>query len=272
MAKREQFVNDASTDLDGGINNSVTSVTVTDGTVFPADGDFRVIVNTEIMEVTARATNVLTVVRGVDGTSAATHSDEDVIKAVVTELSFVDYLDDMTLITPHSGQPAQRQPFRLLSDTGVTLTSSDFTWINQDTATVTDDTNGSLHVIVPETASADFTLLVRTMPAAPVTLTAHLVFGPGCVSTSTTESAMGIGFRDSASGRFQIGVVELNDVMTFKRYTDVSTFSAASATDNSTEILHEQVWMQVEDDNVNIYFRVSTDGFNWFLVGQDTRK
>lgn len=271
VVRREKFANDASTDLDGAINDSVTSVTVTLGSVFPSVGDFRIIVNSEIMLVTARATNVLTVTRGVDDTSAAAHSDEDVIKCVVAATAFTELGDDFVLPASFMGKAASRMPYRLLSDAGVTLTSSDFGWVNQDTAAITDDTNGSLSVVVDQTAGADFKLLTRTMPSPPFTLTANLMFGAGCVSTSTTESAMGIGFRDSGSSRFEIGVAELNDVLTFKRYTDVSTFSANSATSDSNEVKWEEIWMQIEDDNANIYFRVSMDGLNWFLVGQDTR-
>ena len=75
MARYERIVNNIATTLNGAINDSVTSVTVTDGSSYPSEGDYRILVDTEVMQVTARSSNVLTVVRGVDGTTAASHAD-----------------------------------------------------------------------------------------------------------------------------------------------------------------------------------------------------
>lgn len=71
------YANDASTTLSAGINDSVTTVNVTDGSVFPSPkgltGFYLTLMdgtNTEIIYCTARSGNTLTVVRGVDGSSA----------------------------------------------------------------------------------------------------------------------------------------------------------------------------------------------------------
>ena len=64
--------------IDGGINSSVTTVTVDDGDYFKV-GDLIRIAN-EIMEVTAISTNDLTVKRGLFGSTAATHSDDTAIR------------------------------------------------------------------------------------------------------------------------------------------------------------------------------------------------
>jgi hypothetical protein len=53
--KREQYSNFGFTTLNGSINNSVTSITVTDGSVFPSVGNFRIRVAQEIMLCTARS-------------------------------------------------------------------------------------------------------------------------------------------------------------------------------------------------------------------------
>ncbi len=77
------FSNNASTTLNGVINNVVTSIVVANGAVFPSPGtdyflltiiglDVNGIENAwEIVKVTARSTNTLTVVRGQEGTAAA---------------------------------------------------------------------------------------------------------------------------------------------------------------------------------------------------------
>ena len=55
MVRREQFVNSASATLNGAINASTTSVVVNDGTPFPTTGDYRILIDDEIMLVTARS-------------------------------------------------------------------------------------------------------------------------------------------------------------------------------------------------------------------------
>ena len=79
-----KFTNNAATTLAAGINNSVTSVAVTDGSVFPTitGSDYFYVTfddgtNKEIVKVTARSSNTLTVVRGHDNTSARAFSSGD---------------------------------------------------------------------------------------------------------------------------------------------------------------------------------------------------
>jgi len=85
----EQLQNFGTTTLDGGVDDSTTSVAVVDGSVFPASGTFRVNVEDELMEVSSRSTNTLTVVRGSESTSAAAHSSGATVKAVLTAASLV---------------------------------------------------------------------------------------------------------------------------------------------------------------------------------------
>ena len=64
------------TTLNGGINSSVTSVTLTDASQFPSSGTNFIIIGSEEMSYTGVSGNTLTgVTRGVAGTSAASHSD-----------------------------------------------------------------------------------------------------------------------------------------------------------------------------------------------------
>jgi hypothetical protein len=76
---RTVFTNNARTTLSAGINNSVTSIGVTNGAVFPAPtgGDWAYLTiesgaDIEIVKLTARSGNTLTVTRAQDGTTAKT--------------------------------------------------------------------------------------------------------------------------------------------------------------------------------------------------------
>jgi hypothetical protein len=82
----EQFVNIAESTLDVSVDSDDTTLTVVDGSSFPATGDFRVTVGTEIMLCTARTGNDLTVTRGIEGTTAAAHSaGDDVVHTLTVE-------------------------------------------------------------------------------------------------------------------------------------------------------------------------------------------
>ena len=93
-----KYTNNAKSTLASGINSSVTSATVADGSIFPAlgAGEYFYITfddgsNNEIAKVTARSGNTLTIVRAQDNTTARAFSTGDsaelrVIAAVLTEI------------------------------------------------------------------------------------------------------------------------------------------------------------------------------------------
>lgn len=80
-----KYANNAKTTLNGAHNSSTTTITVVDGSVFPtlSGGDYfymtleDVSLNNEIVKVTARSTNTLTVVRAQNGTTAKSFSTAD---------------------------------------------------------------------------------------------------------------------------------------------------------------------------------------------------
>lgn len=80
----EVFTNNAQSTLDGAINNSVTSLDVIDASEFPSGGDFRIIIDDEIMLVTAVAAETFTVTRGHETTTAASHSNGATVSHVLT--------------------------------------------------------------------------------------------------------------------------------------------------------------------------------------------
>lgn len=263
IARREQFVNDASTTLNGAINNTVTSITVTDGSVFPATGDARLIIEDEIVLMTSRATNVLTVVRGVDGSAAVSHSDASGIKAIMTAAQISQAVDDAWFGS------TGKKPYRLLNDSNVTLTSSDFTWINQGTSSVADDPFGGMTVTINET-TGDWKMLHKAAPTPPYVLTAHILFGPGA-TYSTSGTLAGIGGRESSTGEFMIINLETGDIAQASRYDSPSTFNSVWGSHTPFDFDYDQMWVQFEDDNTNLFARVSNDGVNFFQIGTEGR-
>ncbi len=96
-----KYTNNARTTLNGSVTNVATSIVVTDGSVFPAAGGadyfYMTLENAagttrEIVKVTARSTNTLTVVRGQDGTSATAFANADKAELRLTTALLTDAL------------------------------------------------------------------------------------------------------------------------------------------------------------------------------------
>jgi hypothetical protein len=81
----EQFVNFlAQTTLSGGIDSSVTALTIVGVTASPATPQFRIRLDSELMLVTSVAGSNYTVTRGIEGTTAAAHSAGATVHYVLT--------------------------------------------------------------------------------------------------------------------------------------------------------------------------------------------
>jgi len=257
MVRYERFVNNAETTLNGGINASVTSVPVIDGTVFPSEGDFRLTVGTEIMLCTARSGNTLTVVRGIEGSTAASQVTGAAVAAIVTQAGIDKFVTDF--LDPYA---FERQN-RLIDIDGNILTSTDFTQGNFGTSTVADDANGSITIKMQSRTSPNGVALYKTAPATPYTLTAHILTGP--CHTQSTENANLIGFRESSSSKLSfLSYHYYNDSWT-QYLTDFNSDVGAPAFSSQEETpARQDYWLRIEDDGTNLTYSKSADGYHWW--------
>jgi hypothetical protein len=92
----EQVANNAVSALAAGISNSATTLTVTTGhgSKFPSTGNFRLGIGTEILKATARSGDVITVVRGQESTTAASHALGDEVRQVLTKAGLAQLILD----------------------------------------------------------------------------------------------------------------------------------------------------------------------------------
>lgn len=85
----ELFANSASSTLNGAIDNVQTTLVVTSASLFPAAvaglSQFRLLCETELMLVTLVAGTTFTIVRGIEGTTAASHADTTAVYCIVTQ-------------------------------------------------------------------------------------------------------------------------------------------------------------------------------------------
>ena len=83
----EKYTNDGHTTLNGAINNSTTTIVVTDASKFPTQGNFRIKIESEVCLVTSVSSNTFTVTRGYEGTTAVSHVDlKDVNEMISKDL------------------------------------------------------------------------------------------------------------------------------------------------------------------------------------------
>jgi hypothetical protein len=80
----EQFTNNASSTLNGTITSGAGSLIVTSATGFPTSGNFRIIVDQEIMLVTAVSGPNFTISRAQESTLAAAHTNGVAVAHVIT--------------------------------------------------------------------------------------------------------------------------------------------------------------------------------------------
>lgn len=263
MAKREKFTNIGQSTLGGDINDSVTTLSVASASSFPADGNFRILIGSEIMLVTGVSGTTFTVVRGREGTTAASHTTGDSVTLVLTADSVVRFLKDNIPLAGATELPPQNS---LTDSTGATIDSTDLTWVNQDSSTVTDLSNGNISMVTP--GNAGLHLLVKSAPTPPWVFTASVIAGNHTLDTNWC----GLCVRESGTGKIIIAFVRgSND----SGYEGVDQIGVAYWSDPDTVVSNpgnatafntvgrNAQWIRISDNNTNLICEFSNDGINW---------
>src|SRR4051812_30996770 len=97
----EQFSNLAVTTLNGHIDNSTTSIVVNSSSTFPTTGQFRIIIDSEIMIVTNVSGTNFTVIRSAENTTSSAHNDLTKVAHVLTS-GAIKQLDQTLYNTEHT--------------------------------------------------------------------------------------------------------------------------------------------------------------------------
>ena len=254
-SKREQFANNAVDALDGDIDETVTTLDVTDASAFPTDGNFRILIDSEIMLVTAVSTNTFTVVRGQEGTTAASHIDGATVTHLLTKGAFERTLYD-NVQRAYSGVV----PYGIFDATGQRITSSDFTWLNQNSATVDDyDNYISLNDVSAAADSAHYIRgLYMNCPSTPWSVVA-------CVEgwakgASNGDIKWGIFLRESSTGK--LITYEFTTHTSLRREYWNSATAPVQATNRGGRF-YTCRWLKITDDGTNLKFYVGVNGMHW---------
>jgi hypothetical protein len=268
--RREQFENLSASQLASAALATATTITVTDGSQFPTGGDFRLLVDQEIMLCVAVASNVLTVLRGQENTVAAAHVSGAVVAHILTQGSLQTLLQDNVPYTS-----TLQRPFRLVDALGNPLGLSDFGiiaqvgggWVRQVDSTIEVALrygNGSYHAVC----------LTRPLPAS--SQVTACVTGLSTTWGGTILSDVGIGLINLASFQQAAGGGGNGRLITcwFANETKL-TVAEWLATNNRGSIAYNggdfssvsRLWLQVRvnGDGTSSY-SVSADGVHWTLL------
>ena len=279
----QRLVNNAVTTVASAMTAVQTTLEVGDAARFPTSGDFHVLVGTETMLVTAVSGTTFTVVRGVDGTGAATHSIGELVKGIVSKNQLETFFGEVGVRAQVEGDPTDLRRFTVLDPaTRLRARVSDFTWVNQGTATAQDI--GSTILMTSDVGSAADNLqtLVIAAPSAPFNMrcamTFHSVRGAAGISTAPYPQA-GFHFRESSTGKI-MGIRALPRTPTagseerwnvqVKKMTNATTFSA-SMVHTGWSYGDGPIWFRIEDDNVDLIFYTGVNGTDWIEVFRETR-
>ena len=257
--KRERFANNAFSTLNGGIDASQTTIDVIDGSSFPPDGNFRLTISDEILLCTARSGGTLTVVRGVEGTTPATHGDGSNIVHTLTAGGLTRFAQDNDPLWGYPGRPALG---RLTDASGNVLTVSDFTWVNQGGATAVDE-NGTIIMDAPPASGENIRILLRPAPSPPWAVTIAFQHCGLCETVNDLELLA----RESSTGR----IVKASFGCDSNSPTCIAGHMMNSPTSYHDDILlrtkllliGRYTWMKLTDNGTNLILSVSMDGIEW---------
>jgi hypothetical protein len=283
----EQFANNATTKLDGGINDSTTTIVVVEFSTFPTSAQFRIKIDNEIMLVTGGAgTDTWTVERGAEDTVARVHADGAFVKHILTSGSLNQFMQDHVAFGLTANLPAQGQSNRLYIPTdgncmffddgsvwrkqiGSSLFDlnqnyASFSWYNQGSATVTLRNDG-LRMQSPASGNGSgdsARIYARAVPATPYTFTTAYV------ASFMPQNYMngGLCYYDTGTGRYiNFGLAyAASPVIDVSYWNSVNSFASEGI--RRSNMFGMRIWLKLEDNGTTRYYHYSLNGIDWVTL------
>ena len=288
----EQYANGPVTYLVGTIADTDTSLSVTSGTTgFPPGGNFTVLVDYEILLVTAVSGASWTVSRGQEGSVAASHTNSAIYmpltaaalqRLVVTlhggtlveSRRRFNFLDTASLVWTFTDDPTNGKIdiSAVASGSGSggggyevappAPALTDFTWANQDTAFATSQING-VGLWDDAHNSPNMRCLVSNtpLPAVPWRVIARL----DCYS-DLNNNDYGL-FIVTGDGNGFETISRFQDKIYLNRGTAGPTGSVTTpASQTLVQYAYDTKWFRISQHDSKRWFEVSKDGYSWTVV------
>lgn len=263
MARRERLANDAESTLATTISDSATSFDVDDASDFPTEGDFRIVVDNEIMIVTAVSSNTFTVTRGAESTAAANHVAGSQVAQILTVSGLQNYIKEVA--DPYV---VSRPPYRIQDTNGDILDDTDFSSFGAFTGATASSSGGVVTITQTPQGSEVVAPLVRTAPSTPYTIECCIA-GFFAAADTTDGPIIGVCFAESGTGKLVIlrWRPSATAQMGVDFYTNVTTFSSTPGNDwEYQQAASVPLWAKLADNGTNISIELSIDGVNYVQV------
>lgn len=288
----ELLANNAQDALSGGIDGATNPVTLTvdDASEFPSTGNFRILIDSEILLVTSVSGNDFTAARAQEGTSIAAHLAAASVTLVVTAQSTKNFISDFLLYDTFANRPAAGQANRrfiasdgntLFRDTGSVwqsfgpvvgpFTQPDHTafatQINHLGSSSLANSKGTIEWFDSSAQGSNHQvqMILAALPVGSWTLTAAFRVR----QTFTGEASAGLCVRNSSNSRIiaygpQVLSSSSQRRLTIYNYTSPTAFSSSSY---SRAIFGVEVSMiRIRCDGTNFIFEASQDFVRWDTV------
>ena len=285
----ELFKNLASTTLNGDHDDTTTSISVVSAMGFTT-GDFRILIDSEIMKVTSVSGTTLTVVRS-EGTAAASHTSSTTVYHLLTA-GALDAHDqnDLASYDTYANRPAAGTPGRIFlptdgifieRDNGSTwdkfgpiwpmkpAVAADFpTWVNQLTSTCVDN-KGAICLRTPYNASTNLCMVMKTYPTPPFTV--EMAFISTAHPMGASNLMVGLCIRDSVSGKIQgygPGGTSNEMELVGGNYSAYTTYAGAVTgwPTLGSFSCSSLIWIKYVDNSSNRIISISVDGCTWSQI------
>lgn len=276
----EQFANNVTGILFQDVNAQTTSIPLYTVQGFPTSGNFRILIDDELMLVTAISGNGFTVTRGIESTTPAYHAAGARVTLPLTAGAISQAITERTTIVdvlanlPSPGIAGRQfhatdSPLMAI-DTGTSWqykcgafcvtppVDSGWSWVNQGVGASYTSAYGGLYLKSLTTNGSGFNIrgLFKTLPSAPYSI----VFGVYLFFGSYAQFALpGVAFRESSSGKIiQLRLDNSSSHFNFvvERYTSPTSQSSAGAVSTANHLNSTPLFIRLKDDGVNRYFSV----------------
>lgn len=267
----EKFANKAATTLAANYTAGDGSISVASATGFPTAGVFRVVLgNTQktIFRVDSVSGTTFTGVAEADDANASSGQTVTHVGTRGVAERFVQSPESGELVMPSGVAGADFYgPIWPLADP----TAYSWAWVNQGGATVAE---GSRRIFMTGVSDASRNERLRKKShAASKKYTALFAMDLPSNNGSSVYAWCGMYFRKNSDGKLYGFRKFMGTDMNFaiQRLTNETTFSANVGTLIRQTGAFEHMWMQIEDDNANVYFRYSADGKNFVEIVSEGR-
>lgn len=275
---RKQLINNGEDSLTAAVTNVATSLSVNDGGNFPTTGDFHLVLSSpgkyEVVICTARTGNTLTVTRGQEGTTAVAHDPGTKVTQTLTGESLRRYVADEVEMVHNNIALCD---YGLRDVQGKVLTSADFTWENQGTATLEDYEDGSICIEAFGNVGAhNHRILEKDFPTAPFVVRATCIIqGHNDNNAIRALWTAGMSIRDSVGGRLWTNAIAmfdgatLRDRMLVTDWSNTTTF-VSHLTNFDAPVGRNFHVFEIEVDAAEQFtFRSSPNGYWWQVFNHD---